>query len=279
MLKMVIGLYLQVDAGDDAGINHPDVVGVVAVPVAEPSQAGHNNQMEEVVLVDPVPARTQLVSKAVLIHGLIPMTKNPVALKTPIIREAETGVPEKLEAAPLGAKVAGVQGAHVVNVLPVGAVAAAAAEVSLVKMPSTTRVTGEMIFHKLMTGIMKNILAHWQTLRYLRHLETVAQARNRGHRPPDQISSNHNPSSLSNLCQQQQHPSPIHPSSSQDPWVPIVREVIQPPPWRPRTAPVSLQRIPNPSICQLSCKNLLPSPRWDHQQHLVHSSISRLLRP
>ena len=160
--------------------------------------------MEEVVLVDLVPARTQLVSKAVLIHGPIPMTKNPVALKTPIIREAETGVPEKLEAAPLGARVAGVQGAHVVDVLPVGEVAAAAVEASLVKMPSTTRVTGEMIFLKLMTGIMKNILAHWQTLRYLRHLETVAQARNRGHRPPDQISNNHNsPSSLSNLCQQQ----------------------------------------------------------------------------
>ena len=33
MLKMVIRLYLQVDAGDDAGINHPDVVGVAAVPV------------------------------------------------------------------------------------------------------------------------------------------------------------------------------------------------------------------------------------------------------
>ena len=33
MLKMVIRLYLQVDAGDDAGINHPDVVGVAAVMV------------------------------------------------------------------------------------------------------------------------------------------------------------------------------------------------------------------------------------------------------
>ena len=166
--------------------------------------AGHNNQMEEVVLVDPVPARTQLVSKAVLIHGLIPMTKNPAAQKTPIIREAETGVPEKLEAAPLGVRVGEVQAAHVVNALSVGAVAVAAVEASLVKMPSITPVTGEMIFLKLMTGIMKNILAHWQTLRYLRHLETVAQARNRGHRPPDQISSNNNsPSSLSNLCQQQ----------------------------------------------------------------------------
>jgi hypothetical protein len=164
--------------------------------------AGHNNQMEEVVPVDLVPGRTQLVSKAVLIHGLIPMTKNPAALKTPIIREAETGVPEKLEAVPLGARVEGVQVDHVVNVLPVGAVAAGAVEASLVKMPSTTPVTGEMIFLKLMTGIMKNILAHWQTLRYLRHLETVAQARNRGHRPPDQISNN-SPSSLSNLCQQQ----------------------------------------------------------------------------
>lgn len=158
--------------------------------------------MEEVVPVDLVPGRTQLVSKAVLIHGLIPMTKNPAALKTPIIREAETGVPEKLEAVPLGARVEGVQVDHVVNVLPVGAVAAGAVEASLVKMPSTTPVTGEMIFLKLMTGIMKNILAHWQTLRYLRHLETVAQARNRGHRPPDQISNN-SPSSLSNLCQQQ----------------------------------------------------------------------------
>ena len=41
MLKMVIRLYLQVDAGDDAGINHPDVAGVAVVPVAEPSQ-GNN---------------------------------------------------------------------------------------------------------------------------------------------------------------------------------------------------------------------------------------------
>jgi hypothetical protein len=41
MLKMVIRLYLQVDAGDDAGINHTDVEGVAVVPVAEPSQ-GNN---------------------------------------------------------------------------------------------------------------------------------------------------------------------------------------------------------------------------------------------
>ena len=31
MLKMVIRLYLQVDAGDDAGINHPDVVDVLVL--------------------------------------------------------------------------------------------------------------------------------------------------------------------------------------------------------------------------------------------------------
>ncbi len=41
MLKMVIRLYLQVDEGDDAGINHPDVVGVAAVPVAELSQGNY----------------------------------------------------------------------------------------------------------------------------------------------------------------------------------------------------------------------------------------------
>ena len=42
MLKMVIRLYLQVDAGDDAGINHPDVVGVAAVLVAEVATQGNN---------------------------------------------------------------------------------------------------------------------------------------------------------------------------------------------------------------------------------------------
>ena len=41
MLKMVIRLYLQVDAGDDAGINHPDVVDVAAVPVAEVATQGN----------------------------------------------------------------------------------------------------------------------------------------------------------------------------------------------------------------------------------------------
>ena len=41
MLKMVIRVYLQVDAGDDAGINHPDVVDVAAVPVAEVATQGN----------------------------------------------------------------------------------------------------------------------------------------------------------------------------------------------------------------------------------------------
>ena len=47
MLKMVIRLYLQVDAGDDAGINHPDVVAVAAVPVAEPSQGNYQSSYLE----------------------------------------------------------------------------------------------------------------------------------------------------------------------------------------------------------------------------------------
>ena len=68
----------------DVGIDHPDVADVGVVPEAEAHIQVVNNQMEEAAQVDPVPEVWE-VSKAVLIHGLIPMSKTPT---TTIVLEA-----------------------------------------------------------------------------------------------------------------------------------------------------------------------------------------------
>ena len=68
----------------DVVIDHPDVADVGVVPGAEAHIQVANNQMEEAAQVDPAP-EVWVVSKAVLIHGLIPMSKTPT---TTIVPEA-----------------------------------------------------------------------------------------------------------------------------------------------------------------------------------------------
>jgi len=90
-----------------------------------------------------------VVSKAVLIHGLILMSRILVKTRIPEMSEATLEVV-------MGAEV--VQVVHVVNVL-IGEVVEVVM-VSQTKMPLIMQAIGEMISHKPMSGIMKNIQAH-----------------------------------------------------------------------------------------------------------------------
>ena len=152
------------------------------------------------VLVAPIP-EVRVASKAVLIRGRIPMTKPPATTRTPLPEVTEEiGAQETSEAAVVTAEVVVVaQVGRVVSGLIEVVGEAAVVVVSPAKTPLIMLATGEMIFPKLMIGTMRSTLAHWPTLRYLRHPETVAQVprENRGRRPIDLINS------LSNLCQQQ----------------------------------------------------------------------------
>lgn len=151
MLKMVIRVQVDVVDEADVGINHPDVVDEVVAAEAEAFQIV-NSQMGQVVQVDPALAEMWVDSKAVLIHGLIPMSKSL------------TTIPGTLEAPTLvlamGVVVAAAEAVvHVVNVLT-AEVVEAVDTVSLTKMPLIMLVIGEMTSLKPMSGIMKNILVH-----------------------------------------------------------------------------------------------------------------------
>jgi len=152
MLKMVIRVQVDVADEADVGINHPDVVDGVVAAEAEAFQIV-NSQMGQVVQVDPALAEMWVDSKAVLIHGLIPMSRSlatiPGTLEAPtLVLAMGVVVVVAVEAV-----------VHVVNVLT-AEVVEAGDMVSLTKMPLIMLVIGEMTSLKPMSGIMKSILVH-----------------------------------------------------------------------------------------------------------------------
>ena len=99
--------------------------------------------MEEVVQADPAP-EVRVASKAVLIHGQIPMTKNPVTILIPEEKEAQ----ENLEAVLVGPTELEGRPDPAGNVRHGAEAAEDAAVVTLVKMLSTTPAIGATIFHR-----------------------------------------------------------------------------------------------------------------------------------
>ena len=91
-----------------------------------------------------------MVSKAVLIHGLIPMSKTLVTTRIPEMSEATLGVVMGVEV---------VQVVHVVSVVLTVEVVEVVT-VSLTKMLLIMLVIGVMTSHRPMSGTTKSILVH-----------------------------------------------------------------------------------------------------------------------